>query len=260
MNKKQFPKVAFVDFPDTGNWQGVIPAGAHWYGVEARQQKDTSEDCYIYQFPAPKNDGDKIVPTGAPMQVNATPGNKVHPTGWGVSDDGVLWLTFNGEGVGNDVVTVNYVSGKVVKKSDCQIMEMFTNGNAQIAFDESNEMASVRIVITTHDTHVLRKKQDILDKKNKVLGTVKIPRKDNRVVQGFTLVKHAGVWELRVLVGLKSKKSPYGIERWNAETGKFISTLSLNDDLGREPEGIDGDLVGFKTEKRSGIDVYRYTV
>lgn len=252
-----FLKVAYVNPPGEGNWQGVIPTQKYWYLVEARKQKDGSEDCYVYRFPRGA-EGAQVTTEVAPMHLDS--GAKVHPTGWGVSESGVLWVTWNGEGLGNDVVTLNFAGGQRITKAQTQEMHMFTEGNAQIAFDVDNDMASVRVITKGYDTHYLRTKQDILDNKDRVLGTVKIPRKANRIVQGFTLVKVGKVWELRVLVGLKSAKSAYGIERWNAETGKHIATVKLPDELGREPEGIDGDLVGFKTENRSGIDVYRYTV
>lgn len=257
-----FLKVAYVNPPGEGNHQGAIPTEKYWYLAEARKQKDGSEDTYVYRFPRGA-EGAQVLTELDPFVLNASPGNKVHPTGWGVSESGVLWFTWNGEGLGNDVVTANFAAGKSVTKEQCQEMHMFTEGNAQIAFDRDNDMASVRIITGSGtkgtDTHLLRSKQDILDNKDRVLGTVKIPRKATRIVQGFTLVKVGEVWELRVLTGLKSAKSPFTIERWNAETGKHIADVALPD-LGREPEGIDGDIVGFKVQNRSGLDMFRYTV
>lgn len=253
-----FKKVAYVNPPGVGNFQGAIPTKDNWYVAEARKQADGSEDTYVWRFPRGA-EGAQVLTELQPFRLDASPGNKVHPTGWGVSESGVLWFTWNGEGSGNDVITVNFVAGGRATKEDCQEMHVFTEGNAQIAFDEKNEFASVRVITAKHDTHYLRSKKDILDGKDEVLGKVAIPRKATRVVQGYTLHEEDGVLELRVLCGLKSKKSPFQIERWNAKTGEFIATVKLPE-LGREPEGIDGEHVGFKVENRSGIDVFRYTV
>lgn len=252
-----FTKVAYLNLPGTGNWQGAIPTKDHWYAVEARKQSDGSEDTFVYRLSL---DGDlsNLKPGEEPMRLDAGPGFKVHPTGWGVSDTGVLWFTWNEDG--NSIITVQYRSGARVTKDDCQEMTVATKGNAQIAFDVDNEMASVRVITAATDTHILRTKQDILDGVDRKLGTIRIPRRKDRIVQGFTVAKAGPTWELRVLVGLESANSPFGIERWRFDTAKHVGTIAIPKALGREPEGIDGNLFSMKTDDRQGLDVYRYTL
>ena len=224
----EFELLIELDAPGHGNWQGAMRTATHWFMTEAKVQTDGSEDCLVHRFAA----GGRYLDT---MTLNADKGVKVHPTGWGVSDGDIVWMTWNDTLEGNDIVTLAYKAGGTIKKSACQEMTVFNDGNVQIAFDDSRELASLRHVTKTHDVHTLHRKQDILDNNENVLGVVKIPRQTKRVVQGFTVARG----HLYVLVGLHSAGSPFAIEKWSFSNGQFVQSWPIPDGLGDEPEGID---------------------
>lgn len=241
------PSAEFVielDAPGGGNWQGAIRTKNYWYMAEAIKRSDGSEDCLIHRFDLDGRYLDK-------MTLDADKGVKVHPTGWGVSDSGVIWQTWNDDAEGNDVITCNYLAGTTIRKSACQEMRVFSNGNVQISFDDTRDWATLRVITSGYDTHTLRRKADILDGVDKPEGKpVKIKRSATRVVQGFSVYRR----HLYVLVGLTSAGSKFRVEKWSFDTGEKVGEFPIGETHGLkakesgkvEPEGMDGLLFGMK--------------
>lgn len=246
-----------LDAPGGGNWQGAMRTDESFYLAEAKAQADGSEDCIIYRF---TKDG----AYKGSMTLDADAGVKVHPTGWAISG-GLIWMTWN-DAKGNDVITVRYADGTILRKSQCKVMNVFTEGNVQLALDHTRSLAALRRVRVATDDFVLRRRVDIESGTDTVLGAISTPRTPTRVMQGFT----ASGDYLYVLLGLRSARSPFQIEKWSWKTGQLVETRPIPDDLGSEPEGIDatndhGDpclLVGMKAGKGDArrLRIFRTTL
>ena len=227
--------VISIDAPGSGNWQGVVRdiEADQWFLAEAQViDGEDREDTVLHRF----NAAGKYLDS---MRCSPAKGYKLHATSFGVND-GNVWLTWNEDA--NDVVTVRYVPGATVRKADCQLMHVFSDGNIQIGFSPDRKDVVLRRVRAEVDEFRHYAKQDVLDGTDNQQGkTLIIPREtDKRTMQGFGIIED----RLYILTGRPSRKQPTIIERWSFTTGKLIDKTTI--DLPGEAEGIDGLTYGRK--------------
>lgn len=235
-------KIIELDAPGGGNWQAAVQSTGtkDWFIAHSRGRADGGEDVLLYRFNAAGKYRDHM-----------TLPNCAHVYGFGVSDTNIVWLTWNGHGTGNDVVTFQYRPG-TISKADTQQMHVFTDRPAGISFSPTRSWAVVRQAgfPAGHETYRLYTKQDILDGNNDPWGRdVVIAESSSRVVQGFSVADR----NLYVLIGL-APGSAFRVEKWSFATGRKLGELKLDRRLGLpagvdakvEPEGMDGDTFGMK--------------
>ena len=245
--------VAELDAPGAGNWQGAVQNAVtgEWILAQARPRTDNPdvEDVVLHRFTRSCAYRDSMTLLAC-----------THPTGFGVSDTNVIWLTWN-DSV-NDVVTIQYEAGKEARKSDASPMHVFSTGNVQISFSPSRDWCVLRRIRKTTEEYRRYRKADVLAGNDAQVGeTVIVQRSPDRVVQGFSLRNR----NLGILTGRAD--GPSFIERYSFDTGKSTGRLDVTDvgfsaaELAasgkrapgkREVEGMDGRRFGVKLWQGEG--------
>lgn len=206
-----------------GNWQCAVSGGGVWYVSEA-----VASGARFHRLNAKGQAMDSMIGVGFK-----------HPTSFSASGGNLYATAGNGR-----IVRFPYTPGKKITHGDCTD----TPWSGEISLDASRSVGVIR-----NGNHYKRVNLG----NSTVTGTVTTPAGAR---QGFGMSGDT----LYVLTGATNK--PARVDKYSFTTGKHVGTVDVTS-LGagtkhREPEGMDGNLMGVKVNTGSArrLRIYRVTL